>query len=85
MIGYNGDYGSTLPNHSETLKSEDINTSLGKGKLFTLKRSNSAASNDSTTWTEVHAIIPYNKNNLAYDFWVKVRKDILLDILKSIK
>ena len=85
LVGYYGNNNAALPNHSETLDSEDINTNIGKGKLFTLKRSNPAASNNNETWNEVHAIIPSNKNNVAYDFWIKWKKDILLNILKSIK
>lgn len=82
-VGYYGSPSNGLPNHSETLSSEDITTNIGKGKLFTLRRSYPAASNNNQTWIEIHAIIP-TENNLAYDFWVKDNKDILLDILKSI-
>jgi hypothetical protein len=84
LVGYYGDYNSTLPNHSETLGTEDIDVSLGKGKLFTLKRSYPAASNNNETWNETHAVIPTNQNNLAYDIWIKGKKDTLLNILKSI-
>jgi hypothetical protein len=84
LVGYYSDYNSSLPNHSETLNTEDIDVSLGKGKLFTLKRSNPAASNNKETWNEIHAVIPTNKNNLAYDIWIKGKKDTLLNILKSL-
>ncbi|WML43856.1 hypothetical protein [Neobacillus sp. PS3-40] len=84
LVGYYGDYNSTLPNHSEILNTEDIDVSLGKGKLFTLKRSNPADSNNNETWNEIHAVVPANKNNLAYDIWIKGKKNILLNILKSI-
>jgi hypothetical protein len=85
MIGYYGNYNSTLPNHSTILNTEDIDTGIGKGKLFTINRSNSAAANDNKTLNEIHAIIPANKNNLAYDIWVDGNKDTLLNILKSIR
>jgi hypothetical protein len=84
VLGYYGDYKSSLPNHSEIINTEDIDISIGKGKIFMLKRSYPAASGNNETWTEIHAIIP-SVNNLAYDIWVKGEKDILLHILKSIK
>lgn len=83
LAGYYGDYDSALPNHSETMSTEDIDTSLGKGKLYTLERSEPAASNNTKTWTEVHAIIPVVENKRAYDVWLMGQKDILLSILKS--
>jgi hypothetical protein len=73
-----------LPNHSEILNTEDIEVSLGKGKLFTLKRSYPAASNNNETWNELHTVIPTNQNNLAYDIWIKGKKGTLLSILKNI-
>ena len=85
LVGFYEDYISTLPNHSEILNSEEINTSLGKGKLFTLKISNPAASNNNEIWNEIHAIIPSSNNNLAYDIWIKGTKDTLLSILKSMQ
>lgn len=84
LVGYYNYYNTTLPNHSEILNMEDINTSIGKGKLFTLKRSNPAASNNNETWNEMHAIIPANKNNLAYDIWIKGTKYTILNILRAI-
>jgi hypothetical protein len=84
VIGYYGDYGASLPNHSKILSTEDIDSSLGKGKLFTLERSNPAASNSPKTWNEIHTIIPVNSNNMAYDIWVNVKKDTLINILKSL-
>lgn len=84
LVGYYDNYNATLPNHSEILSTEDIDTSVGKGKLFTLKRSNPAASNNNETWNEIHAVIPANKNNLAYDIWIKGTKDTILNILKTI-
>ncbi|MFL0247119.1 hypothetical protein [Candidatus Clostridium stratigraminis] len=82
VVGYYGDYGASLPNHSEILSTENIDSSLGKGKLFTLELSNPAASNNPKTWKEIHAIIPTN-NDRAYDIWVNVKKDTLINILKS--
>ncbi|MFL0268067.1 hypothetical protein [Candidatus Clostridium radicumherbarum] len=82
VVGYYGDYGASLPNHSKILSTEDINSNLGKGKLFMLELSNPAASNNPKTWKEIHAIIPSN-NNKAYDIWVNVNKDTLINILKS--
>lgn len=84
LIGYYGDYNSTLPNHSKIVASSDEDTALGAGKIFTLSRDNPAASGNSETWTEIHGIIPAG-NNLAYDIWVKGEKDILMNILKNIK
>lgn len=84
LVGYYGDYNSILPNHSEISNTEDIDICLGKGKLFTLKRSNPAVANNNETWDEIHAVIPANKNNLAYDIWIKGTEDTLLSILKSI-
>jgi hypothetical protein len=84
LVGYYGEFNSSLPNHSETLSAEDINIRLGKGKLFTLNRSHPAASNNNETWNEIHAIIPAH-NKLAYDIWIKEDKETLLNILKSIK
>lgn len=79
-----GNYGDSLPNHSKILSTEDIDSSEGKGKLFTIERSNAAASNNPNTWNEVHAIIPADKNNMAYDIWVNVKKDTLINIIKSL-
>lgn len=84
-VGYYGNYNAALPNHSETLSIKNINTCLGKGKLFALERSNPASSGSNVTWNEFHAIIPIYNKNLAYDIWVKGSKDILLNILKSIQ
>lgn len=84
VVGYYGDYKASLPNHSEIINTEDIDISIGKGKMFTLKRSNPAASGNNETWIEIHAIIPADKKNSAYDIWIKEKKDILLNILKSI-
>lgn len=84
IVGYYGDYRASLPNHSKILNTEDVDSSLGKGKLFTLELSNPAASNNPNTWNEIHAIIPLNNNNMAYDIWVNVKKDTLINILKSL-
>ena len=83
IVGFYADYGASLPNHSKILSTEDIDSSLGKGKLYTLERSNPAASDNPKTWNEIHAIIPANKNNMAYDICVNVKKDTLINILKS--
>jgi hypothetical protein len=83
VVGYYGDYRASLSNHSNILNTEDIDSSLGKGKLFTLELSNPAASNKPKTWNEIHAIIPINNTSMAYDIWVNVKKDTLLNILKS--
>lgn len=83
VVGYYGDYGASLPNHSKILSTEDIDSSLGKGKLFTLERSNPATSNNTKTWNEIHAIISVNNNNMAYDIWSNAKKDNLINILKS--
>jgi hypothetical protein len=85
LVGYYGDYQTTLPNHSEILTTEDVDTGLGKGKLFTLERDYPAAAGNNEIWIEIHAIIPVSKNNLAYDIWVKGEKDTLLEIFKSIR
>ncbi|MDP4084990.1 MAG: hypothetical protein Q8934_10300 [Bacillota bacterium] len=84
IVGYYGDFSAALPNHSQILKTDNVEVSFGKGKIFTLLRDNPAASNNSKTWNEIHAILPINKNNLALDVWVQGNKDILLSILKSI-
>lgn len=84
VVGFYGDYRAALPNHSTILSSEDIDSSLGKGKLFTLEISNPAASKSPKTWNEIHAIIQSNNNNMAYDIWVNVKKDTLINILKSL-
>lgn len=85
IVGYYGDCASTLPNHSELLEpSQDINTNLGNGKIFTLKRSDTAASGTNKTWIETHAIIPSKGKNLAYDIWANGKKDIVLSILRGI-
>lgn len=85
LVGYYGTYTGTLPNHSETINTKDIHTNLGTGKLFTLKCGNPAASGSTETWDEVHAIIPVNGNNVAYDIWLKGTKDNLTEILNSIR
>lgn len=85
VVGYYGEYKSSLPNHSEITNTEDIDISIGKGKIFTLKRNYPAASGNNEIRIEIHAIIPSDKKNSAYDIWIKEKKDILLSILKSIK
>lgn len=83
LIGYYGEYSNYLPNHSKILNTEDIDTGLGKGKLFTLESDNPAAANNNQVWNEIHAIIPINQSNLAYDIWVKGTKDNLIKIIDS--
>lgn len=83
LKGYYGEYGNYLPNHSKILSKEDIDTDLGKGKLFTLERDNSAAANNNQVWNENHAIIPINQSNTAYDIWIEGTKDNLVKILDS--
>ena len=83
VVGYYGDYGPSLPNHSKILSTEEVDSIFGKGKLFTLERSNPAASNNSKTWNEVHVMIPVNNNSMVYDIWVNVQKGTLINILKS--
>lgn len=83
LIGYYGDYDASLPNHSKILNTDEIDTSLGKGTLFALERSNPAAANSSQVWNEIHAIIPVNQSNLAYDIWIKGTKNTIINILKS--
>ena len=58
-------------------------TTIGKVKLFTLEESEPAVSDNYKTWNEMHAIIPTNKNNMAYDVWINVKKDTLINILKT--
>lgn len=83
IVGYYGEYSASLPNHSKILSTEDIDTTIGKGKLFTLEESDPAVSDNYKTWNEMHAIIPTNKNNMAYDVWINVKKDTLINILKT--
>lgn len=83
VVGYYGDYGTSLPNHSKILSTEEVDSIFGKGKLFTLERSNPAASNNSKMWNEVHVMIPTNNNSMVYYIWVNVQKDTLINILKS--
>lgn len=83
IVGYYGEYAASIPNHSKILSTENIDISLGKGKVFTLEESDTAASDNSKTWNEIHAIIPINKNNMAYDIWGNVKKDTLINILKT--
>ncbi|WP_315107992.1 hypothetical protein [Clostridium intestinale] len=80
VVGY---YGSSLPNHSKILSTEEVDSIFGKGKLFTLERSNPDASNNSKMWNEIHVMIPVNNNSMVYDIWVNVQKDTLINILKS--
>ena len=86
LLGYYGEQpGGCLPNHSDIVSSEEVNTSLGKGKLYVLSRSNSAASLDTKTWFEIHAVIPIINKERAYDFWIMGKnKYALLNILKGI-
>jgi hypothetical protein len=63
---------SSLPNHSQVLGTEDVETPLGKGKMFLLERDQPAASGNNQKWREVHAIIPLDGKKTAYDFWLKV-------------
>lgn len=85
LVGYYGDNKASLPNHSTILNTEDIDISLGKGKIFTLNRSNPAASNNNETWNEIHAIIPISNNNMAFDIWIKGEKATLLTLLSGIQ
>lgn len=83
LKGYYGEYGNYLPNHSKILSKEDIDIGLGKGKLFTLQRDNPAAANNNQVWNEIHAIIPLDQSNQAYDIWIEGTKDSLIKILDS--
>lgn len=85
VVGYYGTYEGTLPNHSEQIEAPiDITTAIGNGKLFSMVRDYPAAQNNSTTWKEYHAIIPVKNKKLAYDIYVKERKDVLLNILQTL-
>lgn len=67
------------------LNTEDINTGLGKGKLFTIERDHPAAADNNERLTEIHAIILADISNLAYDIWIKGDKqDTLIGILRNI-
>lgn len=73
-VGYyaNQPLHSSLPNHSQELSIEDVDTPLGKGKLVVLERDHPAASGNNEVWQEIHTIIPIVNEKLAYDFWLKV-------------
>ncbi|MTV48349.1 hypothetical protein GJ688_05040 [Heliobacillus mobilis] len=65
-----------LPNHSLIKDTEDITTPLGRGKLFLLERSYSAASEDDTVWYEIYIIVPIKDTKYSYCTWLKVEKSV---------
>ncbi|WP_434512142.1 hypothetical protein [Desulfitobacterium sp. AusDCA] len=72
VYGYEGEsFGSGLPNHSSIVRAEEIKSGFGNGKLYTLERSEPAASKTPRTWNEYYAIFPIKGENLAYNVWVE--------------
>lgn len=65
MIGCYGD-NSSLPNHSSIVRSEDITTSLAKGKMYILDRATPAASPEQRRWTEIYVVVPISDSSLAF-------------------
>lgn len=72
IYGYYGDEsGSGRPNHSSIVSVENIQSGLGKGKLYKLERDRSTASQSPRTWIEYYAIVPIEGYNLAYNVWIE--------------
>lgn len=64
---------SGLPNHSETLSSETLQNKTIKGKMFVVRRSESAAAGKERSWKEIYAVIPHPQDKgLAYVLWLKL-------------
>lgn len=71
LVGfYDQNHKNGLPNHSEIIKSEKINSKLGEGNLYILNRSTPSAELNKNEWFEIHAIIPTQfDKGLAYAIW----------------
>lgn len=86
IYGYYGDEsGSGRPNHSSIVGVEDIQSGLGKGKLYILERDRSTASQSPRTWIEYYAIVPIEGYSLAYNVWIEAEDlDSDLQTMKNI-
>lgn len=70
ILGFYGG-ASGLPNHSSVIKTEDVKSGLGNGKMYLLERDKPAASKNPRTWNEYYAIFPIGQLNLAYNVWIE--------------
>jgi len=84
LVGFYNNYPSGLPNHSEILTEEDIDSALGTGKIYVLERSHPAASGNQEKWQEVYAVIPISNKDLAYLFWIKADPQESLEVNKEL-
>jgi hypothetical protein len=91
VVGYYGEPVG-LPNHSTLIKSEDVNSGLGKGKLYLLDQSDPAAASANRSWIKIYVLIPIKDQRLAYSIWVDTDKKQLVkdtkaieDIIKNLK
>jgi len=87
LIEIVGNYEGTtgLPNHSSIIRSENIVSELGNGKLYILDRSMPAASPDQKTWTEIYTLVPINEQNLAFSIWVDTNEASLKNDVIAMK
>jgi hypothetical protein len=84
VIGYAGET-TALPNHSVIVRSEDIESALGNGRLYILERSTPAASLVTKSWTEYYALIPIEGRNFAFSVCIDTDNENLEHDLKDMK
>jgi hypothetical protein len=84
VIGYAGET-TALPNHSVIVRSEDIESALGNGRLYILERSTPAASLVTKSWTEYYALIPIEGRNFAFSVCIDTDNENLENDLKDMK
>lgn len=76
-----------LPNHSELLKSEEITSNIGKGKIYVYRLTSPAAAKIQKEWYTIIALINETDNEYPYYIFL-LSKEALLDndmfLLKNI-
>ena len=84
VVGYYGEPGG-LPNHSTLIKSEDVNSGLGKGKLYLLDQSDPTEASTNRSWIKIYVMIPIKHQGLAYSILVDTDKEQLDKDSKAVK
>jgi hypothetical protein len=63
-------YLAALPNQSAIVEMREIETPLGAGRVYTVRRDRFKPSNDETVWYAQHALIPVDDR--IYALWIRL-------------
>ncbi|KLU61664.1 hypothetical protein CEB3_c20970 [Peptococcaceae bacterium CEB3] len=83
-VGYHDGLAS-LPNHSSVIRTENVISGAGQGKLYIIDRSMPAASPTQKTWLQIFAAVPIASRNEALGVWVDTDKASLEGDVTAIK